>query len=243
MRLGQHMLINRRIAERIASYAELDENDVVLEVGCGTGNLTQELLRFCRVVGIEKDEKFVETLRKRFRREIEDERFSLIHGDALKLDFPFFTKFVSNIPYEISSPLIFKLVKHNFTLAVVMLQKEFAERLCNEDSRLGVISKAYCRAKILEIVGRENFRPIPKVDSAITMIIPQPQIEVKDRERFEKFVTFAFSMRRKKLSTIVRAFEKRFGISLELDDELANKRPEKIGARNFARIVDGIRAS
>ncbi|MFN3384001.1 MAG: 16S rRNA (adenine(1518)-N(6)/adenine(1519)-N(6))-dimethyltransferase RsmA [Archaeoglobaceae archaeon] len=237
------MLINRKIAERIASYAELNKEDVVLEVGCGTGNLTQELLRFCKVVGIEKDAKFVEAMRKKFKREIEGGRLILIYGDALKLDFPPFTKFVSNIPYEISSPLIFKLVKHEFKLAVVMLQKEFAERLCNEDSRLGVISKAYCRAKILEIVNRENFRPIPRVESAITLIVPQPEIEVRNRELFEKFVTFSFSMRRKKLLKIVREFEKRFGTHIELERELADKRPEEIGAKNFAKIVDGIRAS
>lgn len=237
------MLINRKIAERIASYADLSENDVVLEVGCGTGNLTRELLKFCKVVGIEKDAKLIEVVRRRFKREIEEGRLNLIHGDALKLDFPHFTKFVSNIPYEISSPLIFKLLKYNFTLAILMLQKEFAERLCNEDSRLGVIAKAYCRAKILEFVGRENFRPIPKVESAITLIIPKPEIDVKNRELFEKFVTFAFSMRRKKLLNIVREFEKRFGISLEVEKELMDKRPEEIGARNFARIVDGIRAS
>lgn len=237
------MLVNLRIAERIASYAELNESDVVLEVGCGTGNLTQELLKFCKVVGIEKDANLIETIRKRFWREIEEGRLNLIHGDALKLDFPFFTKFVSNIPYEISSPLIFKLLKHRFTLAVLMLQREFAERLCNEDSRLGVISKAYCRAKVLELVDRENFRPIPKVDSAITLIVPKPEIEVRNKDLFEKFVTFAFSMRRKKLINIVREFKKRFGISLELDEELASERPEKIGAKNFAKIVDGIRAS
>ncbi|MEM0350725.1 MAG: rRNA adenine N-6-methyltransferase family protein, partial [Archaeoglobaceae archaeon] len=154
MRLGQHMLVNRKIAR----YAELKGSDVVLEVGCGTGNLTAELLKFCKVVGIEKDSRMIEKLRKRFRNEIESGRFVLIHGDALKVDFPSFNKFVSNIPYEISSPLIFKLLKYKFEVAIVMLQKEFAQRLCNEDSRLGVISKAYCSPKILEIVGKENFR-------------------------------------------------------------------------------------
>lgn len=243
MRLGQHMLINRKIAERIVSFAELNEKDAVLEVGCGTGNLTRELLKFCKVFGIEKDARLVETIRKRFSREIEEGRLTLIHGDALEVEFPRFTKFVSNIPYEISSPLIFKLLKHDFELAVVMLQKEFAERLCGEDSRLGVISKAYCRAKILEFVGRENFRPIPKVDSAITLIIPQPEIEVREKDLFEKFVTFAFSMRRKKLSTILREFEERFGISFELEKSLADKRPEEIGAKNFAKIVNDLRAS
>lgn len=237
------MLINRRIAKRIVSYAELNENDIILEVGCGTGNLTEELLKFTKVFGIEKDARLVEFLRKRFSKEIKEGKFTLIQGDALKVDFPIFTKFVSNIPYEISSPLLFKLLKHNFVLAVIMLQKEFAQRLCGEDSRLGVISKAYCRVKILEFVGKENFKPIPSVESSIVLIVPEPEINVRNRELFERFVTFAFSMRRKKLLNIVQAFKERYGVVLNIDAELASRRPEEIGAKNFARIVDDLRTS
>lgn len=237
------MLVNRKIVERIVSYGELTEKDIVLEIGCGTGNLTTELLRKCRVCGIEKDYRLFELLRKKFSKEIETGKLTLIHGDALKVDFPFFTKLISNIPYEISSPLIFKLFKHKFDFAVVMLQKEFAERLCREDSRLGVIAKSYCKAQILELVGKENFKPQPSVESAIVKIIPEPSIEVKNRELFEKFVTFAFSMKRKRLEKIVKEFSKRFGFSLKLVSELAGKRPEEIGAFNFARITDDLRAS
>lgn len=237
------MLVNRKIAERMAKYAELKEDDVVLEVGCGTGNLTAVLLKTCRVFGIEKDPKMVERLKKRFRNEIDSGRFNLMHADALKVDFPSFNKFVSNIPYEISSPLIFKLLKHKFDLAVIMLQKEFAQRLCSEDSRLGVISKAYCTCKILEFVGRENFRPVPKVDSALVLIEPKPKIIVEKRDLFEKFVTFAFSMRRKKMQNIVKEFREIHGIELNLDPVLASKRPEEIGAKGFVKIVDDLRAS
>jgi len=235
------MLVNRKIAERMAKYADLKEADIVLEVGCGTGNLTAILLRSSRVIGIEKDLRMIENLKERFKNEISTGRFHLIHADALDIDFPVFNKFVSNIPYEISSPLIFKLFRYKFDLAVIMLQKEFAERLCKEDSRLGVISKAYCTCRILEVVGRENFRPVPRVDSAIVLIEPKPKITVKNRDLFEKFVTFAFSMKRKRLQTIVREFKKVCGIELNLDTTLAFRRPEEIGASGFMRIVDDIR--
>lgn len=237
------MLMNRAIIERILNYAELKENDVVLEIGCGTGNLTKALLERCRVIGIEKDRKFIELLREKFKDEIEAKKLTLIHGDALKVEFPYFTKFVSNIPYEISSPLIFKLFNYDFELAVLMLQREFAERLICEDSRLGIISKAYCTAELLEIVGRNNFKPIPKVDSAIVRIRRSPKIEVKNKQLFELFVTFAFTMRRKKLENIAKEFEKRFGYKIKLEKELANKRPEEIGALNFSRILDDLRTS
>ncbi|NHW24011.1 MAG: ribosomal RNA small subunit methyltransferase A [Archaeoglobales archaeon] len=241
MRLGQHMVVDRSLIRRIVEYAELDSSDAVLEVGCGTGNLTAAILENCRVIGIEKDGELVRMLENRFRREIESGRFMLIRGDALKVDFPPFTKIVSNIPYEISSPLLFKLFRYRFESAVLMLQREFAERLCGEDSRLGVIAKARCKAEILEFVGRESFKPMPRVESAVVRIVPRPEVEVRNLELFEKFVTFAFSMRRKKIGKIAREFERRFGLRVNLDRETAEKRPEEIGAKVFARIADDIR--
>ncbi len=239
--LGQYMVVNRSLISRIVGYAELKPEDVVLEVGCGTGNLTKELLRKCKVVGIEKDRKMVEKLCRRFNKELSSGKLTLIHGDALQVEFPPFTKFVSNIPYKISSPLTFKLFRHEYKLAVVMYQREFAERLCGEDSRLGVISKAYCTPEILEIVKPSAFRPRPKVYSAVVKIVPQPKIRVQNLPLFERFVTFAFSMRRKRMQKIVRAFMERTGCEVEIDDEVARMRPEDLGAEKFAEIVDDIR--
>ena len=238
--LGQHMLVSKRVVERIVSYAELRKDDVVLEVGCGTGNLTDALLKKCYVIGIEKDKKMVEKLRKRFRRDIIEGKFEIIHADALKIDFPQFNKFVSNIPYKISSPLTFKLFKYKFDLAIVMYQREFAERLCGEDSRLGIISKSYCTPTILELVKPSSFKPRPKVDSAIVKIVPKPLISIKNRELFEKFVTFAFTMRRKRMGRIVQEFNDRFGCNIEIDVETSKKRPEELKAKEFAEIVNDI---
>ncbi len=240
--LGQHMLVDRRIIERIVSYAELREDNIVLEIGCGTGNLTAELLKHCRVVGIEKDRKMVEKLKERFSNEIEEGRLIVIHGDALKSEFPTFTKIVSNIPYKISSPLTFKFFRHKFESAVVTYQKEFAERLCREDNRLGVVASIYCSPQILETVKPSAFRPKPKVESAVVKIIPKPRINVKNRELFEKFVTFAFTMRRKRMGKIVDEFNNMFSLSIEIDGEIAKMRPEELGAEKFKEIVDDIRA-
>lgn len=237
------MVVDRALIKRIVDYAELRKDDCVLEIGCGTGNLTSALLERCKVIGIEKDGKLVKVLQEKFEDYIDSGRFFLIHGDALEIDFPPFTKLVSNIPYEISSPLIFKLLRSKFDFAVLMLQKEFAERFCGEDSRLGVITKAYCSAEILEIVGRDSFKPKPKVESAVVKIVPTPKIRVEKKELFEQFVTFAFSMRRKRLNKIAKEFEKRFGFRVILDEFIAQKRPEEIGAQKFAEIVDDLRAS
>lgn len=239
MKLDQHMVVDRNLLGRIVRYAELREKDTVLEVGCGTGNLTKFLLKNAgKVVGIEKDSKLAERLKMIFSEEIKEGRFELLVGDALKVEFPKFNKFVSNIPYSISSQLTFKLLRHSFELAVVMYQLEFAERLCGEDSRLGVVAKAYCKAEIVERVKPTAFSPPPRVNSAVVRILPEPEVKVRNLELFEKFVTFAFSMRRKKMGRIVQEFEKRYGIKIPLEDSLAEKRPEVIGARKFAEMVD-----
>ncbi len=235
------MLVNRRVIERIVSYAELGDDDVVLEVGCGTGNLTAELLKKCRVVGIEKDVRMIEKLKEKFNSEIRLGRLELVHGDALKVDFPFFTKFVSNIPYKISSPITFRLFKHKFKMAVVTYQREFAERLWREDNRLGVIARSYCSPEILEIVKPSSFRPKPKVESAVVRIKPEPLVFVENKELFEKFVSFAFTMRRKRMGKIVQEFNSKFGFSIEIDSETSKRRPEELGAKKFAKIVDDIR--
>lgn len=234
------MVIDKFLLKRIVRYADLKSDDTVLEVGCGTGNLTYFLLKNAgKVLGIEKDAKLADFLKKRFKDEIESGKFELIVGDALKVPFPHFDKFVSNIPYKISSPLVFKLLKHNFDLAVIMFQKEFAERLVREDNRLGVITKAYCKAEILETVKPDAFRPRPLVDSAVVRIVKEPQV-MADLEVFEKLVTFSFSMKRKKMKKVLEEFKNRFNIEVNAED-VAEKRPEEIGAKKFAEL--SLRAS
>ena len=114
-REGQHILKDKSLLRRIVRYAEIKKDESVLEVGCGTGNLTQFVLKKAgKVYGIEKDRRFVRILKSRFENEISQDRFVLIEGDALKVEWPQFDKFVSNIPYSISSPLTLKLLKSRF---------------------------------------------------------------------------------------------------------------------------------
>jgi 16S rRNA (adenine1518-N6/adenine1519-N6)-dimethyltransferase len=244
---GQHVLIDRRILKRIVGYAELSKNDVVLEVGCGTGNLTKLLLKKVQVHGIEIDARFVEMLRRKFRSEIEAGRFNLIHGNALRVEFPPFTKFVSNIPYNISSPLTFKLLKHPFKLAIVMYQREFAERLVAKAGsksygRLSVVAKAYCRAEILEVVPQSAFKPKPEVESAIVKLIPEPEIRVQQREVFEDLVKSVFSCRRKMLGKSIEEWSRTRGLDVDMHIEnIKRRRPEEIEAEVYAKIADSVK--
>ncbi|HIP62780.1 MAG TPA: ribosomal RNA small subunit methyltransferase A [Archaeoglobus profundus] len=242
--LGQYVVVNKKILYKMVRYADLNYDDVVLEVGCGTGRLTRLLLKNVKkVYGIEIDIRFINYLKKIFEEEIKSGRLELIHGDAVKIEFPEFDKFVSNIPYQISSPITFKLFKHKFKLAVLMYQREFAERLVAKPGskkygRLSVVARAYCRAEILDIIPPTAFRPRPKVESAIVRIIPEPEIEVKNKELFEDLVTFAFSHRRKMFGKILDEWCELKGVEVDIPEELRRKRPEELPPNVFAEIVD-----
>jgi len=145
---GQNFLVDGRVADRQIEYAQLSSSDTALEVGPGLGVLTSRLAaRAGKVIAIETDSKLAAYLRDELPENVE-----LIEGDALEVPFPPFTKFVSNLPYSISSPIIFKLLEHGFQRGVVMLQKEFAERMVaapdtDDYSRLtvNVFYRAECR--------------------------------------------------------------------------------------------------
>src|SRR4030042_3936025 len=127
-RLGQHFLIDSSVAEREVAYAGITKNDVVLEIGPGKGIITCLLAKQAKqVIAIEIDKRLFEQLHY-----IVPKNVTLICQDALSVDFhslPRFTKIVSNLPFEISSPIIFKFLKSTFSLAILIYQKDFAERL------------------------------------------------------------------------------------------------------------------
>ena len=204
---SQNFLVNKKIVDFIVRSADLSPDDIVLEVGPGKGILTKKLLEKSQVVAIEIDEKLCEFLRMKFHDFIKNGKLVLICGDALKVEFPKFDKIIANIPYHISSPLLFKILKHDFSYGILMLQREFGERLCAKPGskyygRLSVMMYYNGRAEILREVKRENFRPMPKVDSVI--------VKIKKRERFcftpdklEDVVRRIFSQRRKKIKNIL----------------------------------------
>ena len=178
-----------------------------MEIGPGKGILTAKLLEKCNVYAIEIDENLCEYLQFLFRQQIEEGKLHLICGDALKIEFPPFTKVVANIPYHISSPLIFKLLEREFEKGILMLQYEFAERLCAKPGskkygRLSVMMYYNGEAKILRRVKRGNFRPIPRVDSAIVEIVKKPRF-CYDPDALEHVVREIFQHRRKKIKNIL----------------------------------------
>jgi len=245
--MGQHFLIDEKIANRQIQYASLGKEDTVLEIGPGLGVLTSLLLKKAgKVIAIEKDTRLCHFLRDNLR------GLELINADALKIDLPRFDKIVSNLPYQISSPITFKLLDSDFQTGILMYQKEFAERLVAEKgmegySRLSV--KVYYKAKseILEVVPRKAFYPEPEVDSAIVRIEGRkPPFKVREEAFFFKVVDAIFSHRRKKIWNSLLLNWKDFAESKEEMKVLLQKlpyleaRPEDLSPEEIGILSDSL---
>ena len=177
---GQHLLKNPLVAQGIVDKANLRSTDVVLEIGPGTGNLTMRLLAAAKkVIAIEVDPRMAAALQKRVAATEYAKKLQLIVGNCLKVDFPYFDVCVANTPYQVSSPLVFKLLAHRpaFREAVLMFQREFALRLVAKPGdplycRLSANCQLLATTTHIMKVGKNNFRPPPKVESSVVRIVP-----------------------------------------------------------------------
>jgi 16S rRNA (adenine1518-N6/adenine1519-N6)-dimethyltransferase len=202
-RLGQNFAVDLGMLQRFVSHASLTEDDVVLEVGPGFGFLTRFLSSKCKkVIAVEIDPQLVSFLRTQLH---SLKNIELIEGDILKISLPSFNKVVSAPPYSISSPLIFRLLEQQFDWAVLILQKEFAERLAasvgtKDYGRLTV--NVYYRAEVelLEVVPRTMFYPPPDVDSMMVHLKPRAHpFHVDDEKTFFALVRTLFTQRNRKV--------------------------------------------
>lgn len=203
---GQNFLIDDRVADRIVGYGEITSEDRLLEVGPGFGILTERLVNMGgSLTCIELDVKLAEHIRSTY-----GDKLTLLEGDAVKVPFPEFDVFVSNLPYSVSTPIIFKLLENEFRTAVVMVQKEFADRMIADVgspdySRLTVNLFYHADCEIMEPVPASRFDPRPKVDSAVVKITPRPApFDVLDERTFFKVTEACFNHRRKKIGTSLR---------------------------------------
>jgi len=174
----QHFLVDDRVLERIPTYAPAHAMDCVLEIGPGTGALTDHLLSHAdHVVAVERDPDLAAFLREEFSAEIAAGALDVIEGDALEVEFPEFTCSVSNLPYGLSSPIAFELLRHPVPL-VLMFQEEFAERMVAEPEtpeygRLSVAAQHFGELEVVETVPASAFDPEPRVESAVVRVTPR----------------------------------------------------------------------
>ncbi|XP_076882736.1 ribosomal RNA small subunit methyltransferase-like [Bidens hawaiensis] len=209
---GQHILKNPLLVDSIVQKAGINSTDVILEIGPGTGNLTKKLLEAGKsVVAVELDPRMVLELQRRFQGTSYSNRLKIIQGDVLKCDLPYFDICVANIPYQISSPLTFKLLNHRpiFRCAVIMFQREFAMRLVAQPGdtlycRLSVNTQLLARVSHLLKVGKNNFRPPPKVDSSVVRIEPRKPTPTVNFKEWDGLVRICFTRKNKTIGAIFK---------------------------------------
>lgn len=219
-RLGQHFLKSQNIADKIVESAQITHKDTVLEIGTGPGILTPLLCREAKsVTSIEADESLYSDAILKFSK---IQNLELMYGDGFESGVDF-TIFVSNLPYSESKRAIEWLAQKKFRLAVIMVQKEFAQKLVTKNKEMRAISvianHSFDIEKILN-VGKNNFVPPPKVDSVVLRLIPKKQITQNLIDSVEKL----FSQRRKTITNIAKSF----GKTIQSDKRLEELSPDEI---------------
>ena len=209
---GQHLLKNPMILSEIINKSSIKSTDIVLEIGPGTGNLTMLLLEEAKkVIAIELDPRMVAQLTKRVGISPYQNKLQLIQGDVLKQKLPFFDLCVANIPYQISSPIVFKLLSHRplFRAAVLLIQREFAMRLIAKPGtefycRLSVNVQLLSKVEHIMKVSKKNFVPPPKVESSVVRIEPIHPLPKINFIEWDGMLRICFSRKNKTLGALFK---------------------------------------
>lgn len=264
-RLGQNFLVNPDVIFDILDFAQITQEDTVLEIGPGVGFVTEQLVKHAKkVIAIELDEEAIEELQK-----IECNNLEIIHRDILKTNIWELIpegeklKVVANIPYYITAPIIAHLLGEVDDLGnknrnaikdiILMVQEEVARRVvANETSPskeyglLTILSQFWADCKILRLVGRKCFYPAPKVNSALIKfdINEKPRLELNDYSHFRRTIKAGFAQRRKNIKNCLvnGGFNKDIvNTTLEKLNIDSNTRAENISIEKFGEISESLK--
>jgi 16S rRNA (adenine1518-N6/adenine1519-N6)-dimethyltransferase len=258
-RLGQHFLVDRNILSKVIRTAEVGKEDVVLEVGPGLGEMTLALARLAKqVIAVEIDPKLAEILEKKLA---DCPNVELVKGDILKVDFGSFlrkeghpVKVVANLPYQISTPLLFRFIesKEAFSTFTLMLQREVAERMVappggKEYGPLSIFVQLFLDMSLRFFIKPPAFFPSPKVESAVVHMVwkGKPLLDEKDEKWFKSVVKASFSHRRKTLANALKHSELSLPDSFESRMEKVGidprRRPETLTIEEFIRLAEALK--
>ena len=259
-RLGQNFLVDGEVIQDIIDYAQISQDDIIVEIGPGVGFVTEQLVKYAKkVIAIELDEEAIKELQKLNARNLE-----IIHQDILKTDLFSLCdgefKVVANIPYYITSPIIALLLgevddldnknRNKIKDIILMVQEEVANRMTADETSpnkqyglLSILSQFWADVRVLRRVGRKCFYPAPKVNSALVKldVRKSPRLSLSDYSHFRKTVKTAFAQRRKNIKncllsggfskeSIVKAME-----NLGMNE---NTRGEKLSIEDFGRLSE-----
>lgn len=259
-RLGQNFLVHERVIESILRLLDLSPEDQVLEIGPGLGFLTRRLVeRAHRVFAVEVDPGLIDWLKRSSLGQ--HPALRLVHDDILKVRLDAIlpdhkVKLVGNLPYRISTPVLFRLFesRRHFTSLVLMLQKEVADRIASGPGTksYGTLS-VWCQVhgRIVERVpvAPEAFFPRPKVRSTVFKLelYPEPLLPIEDLPRLGALVRAAFGWRRKTLANNLAVWLKRDRVEVEalLESEQIdpNRRGETLTVDEFIRVTHALKRS
>ena len=214
-RLGQHFLTSNSIAKSIVSEAKITKNDIVFEIGTGQGILTPLLCQKAdKVISVDMDEGLIRNAKSKFS---DIDNLFLKSGDGFKKKDDF-TIFVSNLPYSRSKDAIEWLAQTSFLHGVIMVQKEFADKLLATSSKqrkaISIIATSAFEITTILKVGKNNFSPPPKIDSMVLKIIKKNNLSKELIQTINKI----FSYRRKTVKNILKQFNKESEIDKRVDD-------------------------
>ena len=265
--LGQHFLLDEAVIERAVELASMNhpinEHSHVLEIGPGPGSLTLELLRSgAKVTAIELDEEAISHLARVFNNA--DGKLQVIHADALEIDWPKdITHIVSNLPYQISSPVLDRIQKHHFSSKLkgisLLVQEEFAERMAMNKgyATRGPLGHSLWLDFGVELdskVAPHSFSPSPRVHSRLTNLIPvnREMTESIDRRLFRMVIIECFANRRRKLRTSLKKPPKRLNrisgwhrsrwekATNSIPSETLDLRPENLTSEDWVSLISQI---
>lgn len=250
-KFGQNFISDTNLLMAIASDAGIEKDDEVLEIGAGAGSLTQILSsRAKKVVAFEIDKDLIDTLTSLNLPNVEFVFGDFMDAKMSDVDAKFSGKFkvVANLPYYITTPIIFKLLEESKKIEslTIMVQKEVAERVCakvggKDYGILTVMANFYGTPKITRIIGRQMFHPVPNVDSALLHISLENKFPNVDSTAFSKFVKNCFSMRRKTLlNNLSSAFSKE-KLKTTFDEKTLSRRAETLTLEEFVAMFEKLK--
>lgn len=250
--LGQNFLIDKNAVKKVITAAELKSTDIILEIGPGTGILTQELAKKAKkVIAVEKDPRMIEILKETVK---SFSNIELVQGDILKIQRSKFKsqndnvklKIVGNLPFYLTAPVIRKFLesKNPVEEMILIIQKEVAQRICAKPPDMNLLATAiqfYAEPKIISYISKKSFWPQPKVDAAILKLKGKKQKSKISRDLFFRTVKAGFSQPRKQLlnnlSNKLNVEKEKVKIWLLENDIQPSQRAETLTIKDWIKLT------